>query len=93
MEQLSKEHEFVVGQLERCPSTGKLHIQAYVECKSARDLKWYGSRGYHVEPCKGTQAQCIAYCTKEETRVLDPLTYGTKKMSQEESSKKAVEVH
>lgn len=35
---------YCIGQLERCPDTGRLHIQGYVECKSPQRLKWLKGR-------------------------------------------------
>lgn len=31
---------YVIGQLERCPTTQKLHIQGYVEFDASRSMRW-----------------------------------------------------
>lgn len=66
-------------QLEQCPSTGRIHLQGYVEfAKPQRQsaLKKLHATA-HWEPAKGTRKQCVAYCTKDETRyaegVCDPV--------------------
>lgn len=61
---------------------GTYHLQAYVELKKKFSLsqikEHFGSR-VHAEIRRGTQAEAIAYCTKEDTRVPDGeiKTYGT----------------
>ena len=78
--------QYAVGQIERCPRTGKLHLQAYVEAsisvaKGGVRLQavqdWIP--GAHVESRKGTQAQAIKYHSKLETRVHGPWVYGDPK--------------
>ncbi len=72
---------YVVFQTERGPTTtnnigidvlGTLHYQGYVELSRAIRLPRlktiFGDR-LHIEQRRGTQAQAIAYCKKEETRV------------------------
>lgn len=89
-EKLSLQHFNAACQVHPCtyavfqPEIGKNgtnHIQAYVEMASPLSLtsikKHFGQR-IHAEICKGTQAQCVDYCTKEDTRVpgAEPVTYG-----------------
>lgn len=78
---------YLTCQLEKCPTTGTIHYQGYLECQraSGRDSvkKAIGSKEVHLEPRKGTQTQAIAYCKKEESRTeLDGIPtqfeYGTK---------------
>lgn len=66
---------FVYCQLERCPSSGRLHWQGYIELLQAVGLKrvkevlecdWT-----HLEPRRGTQVQAIDYCKKSESQVRD----------------------
>lgn len=70
---------YVIGQLEECPTTGKLHIQCYVELDSPRKFQYFKSGASHWEKAKGSPAQCIEYCSKEETRVHPPLEFGERK--------------
>lgn len=67
----------IVGQLEKCPSTGKLHAQIAIcfagkpRYSQVRDLLAYKDGGYpHVEGMRGTPKDLYAYVTKEDTRVL-----------------------
>ena len=79
----SEECKCVVGQLERAPDTGRLHLQLYVEYARRRS----GSRielvlglpksRYHGEARRGTTVQAAEYCSKEDTRVAGPYRHGT----------------
>lgn len=74
--------KYVIGQLERCAQSGRLHVQLYVEYRDAvrrgelprllglpRGYGWADAR-------RGTREQAIAYCSKEETRVCGPFEHG-----------------
>lgn len=70
---------FIVYQIECCPSTKKLHIQGYGECKKQTRFNTVKSalpEGTHIEPRKGTQEQAIAYCMKLESHIEGPFTLG-----------------
>lgn len=72
---------YMVWQIERCPATGKLHLQGYMEFESnvfRRYLQRFFENGQtlHAEARLGTREGCIRYCTKEETRVMGPWEYG-----------------
>jgi len=57
------------AQVEKCPSTGRLHIQFALEAKSKiRPTAFNLSKRIHWEICKGSWADNFAYVTKEETR-------------------------
>jgi len=70
--------QFAVWQLER-GEQGTLHFQGYVEFKASKRRagcsKALGGRSY-VAPRRGSQADCIAYCTKEGGRVAGPWRFG-----------------
>lgn len=72
---------YICAQQEKCPTTGKLHIQGYLEttekfaCKVAKKLIFTDQE--HFEIRRGTQEQAIKYCKKEETRVNGPWEWGT----------------
>lgn len=88
----SSKIEYVVGQLERAPTTGALHYQffAYTRRKVAlggiktaikswlANVDGLAADTVHVERCRGTIEQCVAYCTKQDTRVGLGFEYGTK---------------
>lgn len=67
-----------VWQHERCPSTGRLHAQMYAEFNRRVELStlqnWWP--GLHVEVSRGSAEQNKKYCTKDETRVAGPWTFG-----------------
>ena len=68
-----------VYQDEIAPTTGRLHAQCYLEFTGAQYFtkvkSWFatnGHQGVHLEPAMGTPAQCVEYCTKEDTRKDGP---------------------
>lgn len=75
---------FSIWQLEAAPSTGKLHLQGYVEfikpCRASGVSKQLGLAvpSPHLEVAKGTQEQNIKYCSKSDTRVAGPWEFGTR---------------
>lgn len=75
--------KYAVWQLERCPTTSRPHLQGYAEFDKVTALR--GGKKFfhdnfqssvHLEKRKGTQAQAIAYCRKEESRIAGPWTAG-----------------
>lgn len=69
-----------IWQLERSPSTGRLHLQGYAEFTSAVRMAQVksilGDDTVHLEARRGTREQAIAYCRKDETRVRGPWEFG-----------------
>lgn len=70
--------QFAVWQLER-GEEGTLHFQGYVEFKENKRRtavsKALGGHSF-CAPRRGSQADCIAYCTKEGSRVHGPWLFG-----------------
>lgn len=68
------------GQLERAPSSGREHLQAYVVFPVQRTLAALrqACEGHapHFEAARGTHQECIRYCSKEETRLGGPWFWG-----------------
>lgn len=64
--------EYIVGQLERAPTTGKYHLQLFlrlkVKTRFAQVKGLWPTLNVHLESMHSTTKQCIDYCTKEETR-------------------------
>ncbi len=58
-----------VGQIEKCPDTGRLHFQGYGECHAV-SFNTIRNKLHrcHVEPRKGSRLDAIAYCIKDDTR-------------------------
>lgn len=71
---------FLSWQIER-GKEGTSHVQGYMQCARAVDLgsvrKWLPRA--HWEIARGTPEQCIAYTSKESTRVGGPWCWGTPK--------------
>lgn len=62
-----------IWQLEKCPSSGTLHIQGYLELSKPKRFsgikKLLGCNSAHLEPRKSkTPGPAIDYCRKEESR-------------------------
>lgn len=72
--------KYAVWQVERCPDTGRLHIQCYVEFTQPVRVAWVQQRlripGAHLEKRMGNRDQAISYCSKESTRVEGPYYFG-----------------
>lgn len=64
---------YLVFQREKCPKTGKLHYQGYVELLKDRVYssvqKILNIPGAHMTNCNGSAEQNRNYCTKSESRV------------------------
>lgn len=82
---ISQHLVYIVAQAEVCPTTGRLHIQGYLELKE----RWTFHRartmvfaeympGACIAAARGTAAQNKAYCTKPESRVpgTEPVEIG-----------------
>lgn len=76
---------YIVAQAELCPTTKRLHIQGYLECKE----RWTFHRvrekvfeqympGACIAAARGTAAENRKYCTKDECRVAgtEPVEIG-----------------
>lgn len=74
---------FLIYQQEKCPSTGKLHFQGYVEFSEKKSIKnvqaILNDDKCHLETRKGSQKQAIDYCCKEESRVGETVRLGKPK--------------
>lgn len=74
---------YCVWQMELCPDTARPHYQGYMELDRAVNFStlhgWEGLETAHFERRRGTQAQAIAYCKKEDTRMDGPYEWGVKK--------------
>lgn len=74
------ELRYGIAQFEKCPETGRRHLQGYLELSSSHRAayvkKILGSSA-HVEARKGTRDQAREYCRKEETRWPGSVVYET----------------
>ena len=77
--------QFIIAQIEKCPSTNRIHLQGYCECLSKKSMrlktirKQFNDQSIHVDIRRGNQEQAISYCSKLESRVAGPFEWGTKK--------------
>ncbi len=62
-------YQFLIYQKEACPTTGRLHLQGYIELKSAKTVKAMSKYlgGITVLIAKGSAEQNITYCSKDES--------------------------
>jgi len=66
--------DWAIGQLEKCPTTGKVHIQGMAWAKT--QSRWGQLKKLcHIEKCF-KPVDSIKYCTKEDTRVRGPYEKG-----------------
>lgn len=76
----SSEHiKCCVFQIEKAPTTGKLHCQGLIQFTTARAMAYVKNvvgNNSHVETMKGTVEQATAYCRKPETRFCGPYLIG-----------------
>ncbi len=78
-DELPEHVTYMVWQKEECPTTNRAHLQGYVELSKRRGLNFMraaisDTAAWAVR--RGTQEECIAYCTKDDTRILGPWTLG-----------------
>lgn len=77
---------YLIYQVEECPLTSKHHIQGYVIFKhpirisNAQDKLRLGS--IHLDIRKGTHQQAKDYCSKEDTQVVGPKSFGVEPVGQ-----------
>lgn len=81
--ELSHHFNYIAYQLERCPSTGRLHFQCYFEttrrCRRTTIVAWGDPwNKAFLAPRRGTQEQAIKYVTKDSTRIAGPWHLGEK---------------
>jgi len=69
---------YCVFQLEKCPNTGRRHLQGYARFDRVIGMAALqrAMPGGHFEGAKGQEEQNIKYCTKEESRVDGPWSSG-----------------
>lgn len=68
--------KYGIWQQERCPTTGRLHLQGYFEFSKPMRMsavkRAIGDAAAHVEPRNGSREEARDYCRKEESRVAGP---------------------
>lgn len=71
---------YAIYSLERCPTSGRLHMQGYLELHTPMKFggvkKLLGDNSVHLENAKGTSAQNNSYCSKPKSHVEGPWNFG-----------------
>lgn len=72
---------YLVYQKEKCPKTGREHLQGYVQLVTKLRLagvkKLFPDPATHFEKARGSAEQAAGYCKKEESRIDGPWEFGT----------------
>lgn len=72
--------KYAICQLERCPDSGRAHLQGYAIFSRSTRLgtlkKLPGYETAHWEPARGSHSAARDYCSKVESRVAGPWTSG-----------------
>lgn len=71
---------YAIYQVERCPTTKRLHLQMFLQYKNQVRLSTLTDMfpGCHAELCRASEKDNERYCSKNESRIAGPWTYGTK---------------
>lgn len=70
---------YTVFQLEKCPETGRKHMQGYITLKNPCGMNWVKkvlTATAHLIVANGTALENQKYCTKELSRVKGPWEFG-----------------
>lgn len=77
---VEEKSNYMIYQKEKCPSTGNIHYQGYIELKDKLSIKQVkeiiGDNKAHLEPRFGSQKQAIDYCKKKESAEGEHVEYG-----------------
>lgn len=69
----SSKVQYLIYQLEKCPTTGRLHWQGYAEFLTKRTIKGaqeiLGIPGAHMAVARGTAKDNNDYCSKDRTKI------------------------
>ncbi|AUM61740.1 Rep [uncultured virus] len=78
--------KYIIWQLEEGHDNHRRHFQGYCVFRQSVSLgavkRALGSDSAHLEPAHGDEDSCIAYCSKEDTRVLGPWSFGERSPGQ-----------
>lgn len=88
--------QYMVYQVENCPTTQRDHIQGYLELKSQTRFnqvkQMFAPAVVHLEGRKAKSSiPAINYCKKEETRVDGPWEFGTPAVDEEARGKSKID--
>lgn len=64
----TKSLKYILFQHERCPTTGRQHLQGFLQVKNKQTIKsiqeLLNRKDTHIEICAGSAGQNVEYCTK-----------------------------
>lgn len=67
--EITSEYRYLIVGTEKCPTTGRLHYQCYIEFSSpvrpGKIKKIFNDKTIHVETRRGTREQAREYCMKD----------------------------
>lgn len=88
--------QYLVFQEEKGEEEQTPHFQGYMELTSQKRIPYLTKRlhstRYHFEMRRGSQAQAIAYCKKEDTRVGEIYEFGTPRVDKRRTSSRLSDV-
>lgn len=64
---------------EKCPKTGRLHLQGYIQFKNRTYFNKVQEKlphGSHIEAARGAPEQNETYCSKEKSHISGPYEFG-----------------
>jgi len=83
---------YLVCQEEKCPKSGRYHLQGYCELEKkwtmSRIKSEFGNQALHIEMRRGSAKQAIDYCKKEESATGNRWEFGTPKSQGDRSDLK-----
>lgn len=84
--------KYYIFQGEECPQTKKRHWQGYIVLERGQRMSYVkkalNDEKAHLEVAKGTDEQCIAYCSKKESQICAPVEWGTKPLAKTRQGKR-----
>jgi len=72
---MAKNCDWIMAQLEKCPTSGRVHLQGMAHSKEVS--RWGFMKPAHVEKCINP-IKSIEYCEKERTKLEGPWEFGTR---------------
>lgn len=69
---------YAIYQLEKCPETGRLHLQGFIQFKNALTKAALKELfpGAHTELCTSSEKSNERYCSKSNSRIAGPWLFG-----------------
>lgn len=79
-EKVGEAIRYLVYQKEKCPVSGREHLQGYIQFSTQKRLKgakaFFTDPAVHMEVSRGTADRAREYCMKEDSRITPPVEEG-----------------